>query len=86
MEGDEETVLYTKERIDYLVTFIFTVMIMALLILLVYTLWHLGGEAQTQKTTAITLAVLLVFSLMFLRILSFFTRAKRHDVLGCAVG
>lgn len=86
MQGDEETVLYTKERVGYLVTLIITAMILLLLILPIYTLWHLSGEAQTQKTTAVTVGVLLIFTLVFSGVLSFFTRAKRHEILGCAAG
>ncbi|KAF8856191.1 hypothetical protein BDZ45DRAFT_654497 [Acephala macrosclerotiorum] len=77
-------ILYSRRRIGFVVSLILTAMILALLIVPVYLLWHLTREAETGKSTAIIIGVLLVFTLIFSGALSLFTRAKRHEVLGSA--
>ncbi len=67
-----------------MVTLIITGMILALLIIPVYILWNLTRDIQSSKTVAITIAVLLVSTLIFSVVLSLFTRAKRHEVLASA--
>ncbi|RDW74875.1 hypothetical protein BP6252_06017 [Coleophoma cylindrospora] len=83
-KADENTILYDKGRIDALVTMIITAMILALLIIPIYVLWHLSNEVQDTTTTAVTIGVLLVFTLVFSAVLSLFTRARRHEILGAA--
>jgi hypothetical protein len=58
--------------------------IMVLLILPIYILWHISHSVESGKNTAITIGVLLIFTLLFSTVLSFFTRAKRHEILGAA--
>jgi uncharacterized membrane protein len=83
-KADENTILYDKTRINALVTVIITFMIIALLIIPIYLLWHVSQLLETTQTTAITIGVLLVFTLFFSTVLSFFTRARRHEILGAA--
>ncbi|KIM94110.1 hypothetical protein OIDMADRAFT_184533 [Oidiodendron maius Zn] len=83
-KADENTILYDKTRINALVTVIITFIIIALLILPIYFLWHISQLLETSQTTAITIGVLLVFTLVFSTVLSIFTRAKRHEILGAA--
>jgi drug/metabolite transporter superfamily protein YnfA len=89
-KADEQTVLYSKNRIDALVTMIITLMILFLLIIPIYVLWHLAGQLENGKasassrTVAATIGVLLVFTLIFSAVLSLFTRARRHEILGAA--
>ena len=83
-KADENTILYDKTRINALVTVIITFIIIALLILPIYFLWHISQLLETSQTTAITIGVLLVFTLVFSTVLSIFTRAKCHEILGAA--
>lgn len=59
-------------------------MVILLLIIPIYLLWHLSDEVQTTKTNSMTIGVLLIFTLVFSAVLSFFTRAQRHEILGAA--
>jgi len=77
-------VYFTKNRVDCFVTLIITAMILILLIVPIYLLWNLSEEMQTVHTNAIIIGVLLSFTLVFSAVLSFFTKAKRHEILGAA--
>lgn len=60
-------------------------MILVLLILPIYVLYHLvEGMPQTARTTGLCIGVLLVFTLLFSACLSLFTRMFSHalDNLG----
>jgi hypothetical protein len=59
-------------------------MILALLIIPVYLLWHLTRVIQSDKAVAIIIAVLLLFTLVFSAVIFLFTRAKRHEILASA--
>jgi hypothetical protein len=59
-------------------------MVLALLILPVYLLWHLTRAIQSGTAIAIVVVVLLVFTLIFSGALSLLTRAKRHEILASA--
>ena len=65
--------------------------IIALLIIPIYLLYNLAKASREadeqsldQDRTAISMGILLVFTLVFSAILSLFTRAKRHEILGAA--
>ena len=77
-------ILYSRSRIDFVVTLIITVMILALLVVPVYILWNLTRDFQSTRAVAIIIAVLLVSTLVFSAVLSLFTKAKRHEVLASA--
>jgi uncharacterized Tic20 family protein len=80
-------ILYSRERINFVVSLLITLMILALLIVPVYILWKLTRTANfTNATTAVIIGVLLVFTLVFSGVLSLFTRARRHEVLAAAAG
>jgi len=84
----DTVILFSRERINYVVSLIITIMILALLIIPVYLLWNLskGGDDMSNTTTAVIMGVLLVFTLVFSAVLSLFTRAKRHEILAAAAG
>ncbi|KAE8443151.1 hypothetical protein EG329_002320 [Mollisiaceae sp. DMI_Dod_QoI] len=84
---DSKIILYSRTRINMVVSLIITTVILALLIIPVYLLWHLtrSGDFNTT-TTAIIIGLLLVFTLIFSATLSLFTRAKRHEILAAAAG
>ena len=56
-------------------------MILILLVIPVYVLFRLSDNNDTGagRTNALSIGVLLVFTLAFLAVLSLFTRAKRHE-------
>jgi hypothetical protein len=65
--------------------------IIALLIVPIYLLYSLvkasskaDEQSLDQDRTATCIGILLVFTLLFSAILSLFTRAKRHEILGAA--
>jgi hypothetical protein len=61
-------------------------MILALLVVPVYILYHLIIADGNRATDAICVGCLLGFTLAFSVALSLFTRAKRHEILGAAAG
>jgi hypothetical protein len=80
-------VYFSAERISFCATSIIVVVILALLIVPIYLLYHLlaeTGDTFTGKTTASCVGILLVSTLAFSAALSLFTRAKRHEILGGA--
>ncbi|GME48356.1 hypothetical protein GTA08_BOTSDO01708 [Neofusicoccum parvum] len=78
-------VYYTRSRIEGLAAAIITFMILVLLVVPTYVLYHLTNDAdQNSHTTALCIGVLLVFTLAFSAVLSLFTRARRHEILAAA--
>lgn len=62
-------------------------MIVALLIVPIYLLYNLVKDKQgtlDAHSTGICIGILLVCTLLFSAVLSLFTRAKRHEILGAA--
>jgi hypothetical protein len=77
-------VYYTRSRIDRLVAVIIMAIILALLIIPIYLLYHLVNNLGNPRSGGTCLGVLLVATLAFSAILSLFTKAKRHEILGAA--
>lgn len=77
-------IYYTRSRINVLVNSIITFMILVLLVLPIYILYHLIKDVGTGKAYGICIGVLLLATLAFSAILSLFTRAKRHEILAAA--
>jgi len=67
-----------------MVSVIITAMVLALLILPVYLMWHLTRATQSGAAAAIIIGVLLISTLVFSGALSLFTRARRHEILASA--
>ncbi|GAB7325601.1 hypothetical protein MBLNU13_g09592t1 [Cladosporium sp. NU13] len=83
--GDE--VYYTQSRIDLCASSLITFMIVALLIVPIYLLYNLVKDTDGKlddHATGVCIAILLVCTLLFSAVLSVFTRAKRHEILGAA--
>jgi UDP-N-acetylmuramyl pentapeptide phosphotransferase/UDP-N-acetylglucosamine-1-phosphate transferase len=90
---DKNQVYYTRGRINACASIVIMFAIIALLIIpiyLMYTRVKASSKADTQfldqDGTATCIGILLVFTLLFSAILSLFTRAKRHEILGAAAG
>lgn len=86
-DGPRDEVYYTRSRIDLCASSLITIVITALLIVPIYLLYSLVKDQQGKldsHVAAVCIAVLLVCTLLFSGVLSLFTRAKRHEILGAA--
>ncbi|KAF1986968.1 hypothetical protein K402DRAFT_331180, partial [Aulographum hederae CBS 113979] len=81
---DPSAVYYDRTRIDRLVVCIITFMILVLLVVPIYILYHLVNDIASARAYGICIGVLLIFTLAFSAVLSLFTRARRHEILGAA--
>ncbi|KAH7050181.1 hypothetical protein B0J12DRAFT_89133 [Macrophomina phaseolina] len=78
-------VYYTRGRIEVFAAGVITFMILVLLVVPTYVLYHLTNDIeQGSRTTALCIGILLVFTLAFSAVLSLFTRARRHEILAAA--
>ncbi|PQE28352.1 Peptidase C14 caspase domain protein [Rutstroemia sp. NJR-2017a BBW] len=77
---------YSKSRKDIFVTSLLVLVLLLLLILPVFLLYRLTEQHNIEITYAVSIGVLLVFTLMFSAVLSLFTQAKRHEIFGAAAG
>ncbi|KAL8801499.1 MAG: hypothetical protein Q9182_004402 [Xanthomendoza sp. 2 TL-2023] len=78
-------IYYTKRRIDRLVTLIIGCLMLLLLIVPTYALYRVTTNMpEPRATNATSIGILLVATLMFSAILSLFTKAKRHEILGAS--
>ncbi|KAF2807251.1 uncharacterized protein BDZ99DRAFT_478754 [Mytilinidion resinicola] len=84
MKSNGDEIYYTRSRINLLVNSIITFVILILLVLPIYILYHLIKDVGTGKAYGICIGVLLLATLAFSAILSLFTRAKRHEILAAA--
>ncbi|EON69660.1 hypothetical protein W97_08941 [Coniosporium apollinis CBS 100218] len=83
---DPHNVYYTPDRIERFVVGIITSMILVLLIVPIYFLYHIvnGPARTTNRANALCMGILLVFTLAFSAVMSFFTRARRHEILAAS--
>jgi len=77
-------IYYTPSRIAKLVNSILTLLILTLLIVPIYVLYHMVNDIGTDRAYIISIGILLVFTLAFSAVLSLFTKAKRHEILAAA--
>lgn len=84
--GDEAAEKYfTQCRIERLGSGIISVFIMGLLVAPIYVLYHLTNDANRgPRTIAMCIVILMVSTLAFSAVASFFTKARRHEILGAA--
>jgi hypothetical protein len=59
-------------------------MVLILLVLPVYALYRISGVVENTTSKAVCIGILLVATLAFSAVLSLFTRARRHEILGAA--
>ncbi|KAH0561985.1 hypothetical protein GP486_003314, partial [Trichoglossum hirsutum] len=81
---DDRVIYYAKDRVETFVAILITIVIMALLVIPIYALFKLCMNAPPGKVPVLAIGVLLVFMLVFSAVLSAFTRAKRHEILGAS--
>ena len=87
----DRQVYYTRERINMCASLVILMVMVALLIIPIYVLYTLekasskdGNHSLELDSTGAYMGILLMFTLLFSAILSVFTRAKRHEILGAA--
>ncbi len=86
-EGDPNVRYFTKSRVDRVVNLLIIVMILTLLVLPVYALYHVSTAFQDigpNTINAVCIGILLASTLLFSAVLSLFTQARRHEVLGAS--
>ena len=82
---DDSIHYYDPNRISTCVTMIITTMVLALLVVPIYFLYKFSVEG-TIATSPDTIAVVLVFTLVFSAALTAFTKAKRHEIVAASAG
>jgi len=82
---------FSKDRISVLVTALITLFILLLLVLPIYALYKLSSSSGSSSSSSLTsnsnaacIGVLIVATLVFSAILSLFTKARRHEILGAS--
>lgn len=82
--NDKHVRYFSKNRIDYVVTSLITLWILILLIVPIYGLFKVSSEVNNPRSDATCIGVLVVATLVFSAIVSLFTKAKRHEILGAS--
>ena len=82
---DDSIHYYDRNRIATCVTMIITTMVLALLVVPIYLLYKFSVEG-TIATSPDTIAVVLVFTLVFSAAFTAFTKAKRHEIVAASAG
>ncbi|KAL9118101.1 MAG: hypothetical protein Q9187_005355 [Circinaria calcarea] len=75
---------YTRERIETFVNLIITLVIFILLVVPVYLLFHISAANELTASNPASIGILMSFTLVFSIVLSFFTRAQRHEILAAS--
>lgn len=84
--NDSNIHLFSRSRINFVVTLIITLIILGLLIAPIVGLFELMQYHNLSATDTGSIGILLVSTLVFSCVLSMFTKAKRHEVLAAAAG
>ncbi|KAL9006542.1 MAG: hypothetical protein Q9188_000702 [Gyalolechia gomerana] len=74
---------FTKLRVDRFVTLIISAIMLILLVVPTYALYYVTNM-NASSTNATCIGILLVATLVFSAVLSLFTKAKRHEILGAS--
>lgn len=77
---------FSKHRQDCLNTTILCLVLLSLLVLPVYVLFRLLKTHPDEKAYTESIGVMIIFMLLFSGVLSFFTKAKRHEIFAAAAG
>ncbi|KAK0121857.1 hypothetical protein ONS95_010136 [Cadophora gregata] len=77
-------VIWSRTRMNKFNLCVILTMILIHFVAPVYSLWYMARKKQTNSSTAVSVAVLLVFTCTLTAVLSQFTTAKRHELLSSA--
>ena len=83
--NDDSIHYYDRNRISTCVTMIITTIVLALLVVPIWLLYRFSIE-RTVATSSDTIAVVLVFTLVFSAALTGFTKARRHEIVAASAG
>ncbi|KAF2028209.1 hypothetical protein EK21DRAFT_114124 [Setomelanomma holmii] len=83
-DEDKYELYYTPSRINKLANSILPVLVLTLLVLPIYLLYHMVHDIRNDRAYSMCIGTLLVFTLAFSAILSLFTKAKRHEIFAAA--
>jgi uncharacterized membrane protein YhaH (DUF805 family) len=83
-DEDKYEIYYTPSRIAKLTNGILTVIILVLLVVPIYILYHMVHDIGTRDAYMTCIGTLLIFTLAFSSVLSLFTKARRHEILAAA--
>ncbi|MCJ1265852.1 hypothetical protein MMC22_005733 [Lobaria immixta] len=84
--NDPKMHYYTRSRINAFVTMIIMSIIVLLLVVPIWLLYHLSVTLSIQRSNIVCIGVLLVSTLIFSAVLSLFTKARRHEILAASAG
>lgn len=82
---DDNIHYYDRNRISSCVTMIITTIVLALLVVPIWLLYKFSVEG-TIATSPDTVAVVLVFTLVFSAAITGFTKARRHEIVAASAG
>jgi hypothetical protein len=83
-DEDKYELYYTPSRIAKLANGILMFLVLILLVLPVYLLYHMVHDIGSHDAYLVCIGLLLVFTLAFSSTLSLFTKARRHEILAAA--
>lgn len=83
-DEDKYEIYYTPARIALLANGILTIIILTLLVLPIYILYHLVHDIGGRQAYVTCFGTLILFTLAFSSVLSLFTKARRHEILAAA--
>ncbi|KAL8745305.1 MAG: hypothetical protein Q9190_002539, partial [Brigantiaea leucoxantha] len=83
---DPDIRYFTRSRINAFVTLIITCIILLLLVVPIWLLYHTSVVLDTNKSNLVCMGILLVSTLIFSAVLSLFTKARRHEILAASAG
>lgn len=84
--ADPKIRYFTRGRINAFVTLIITFIILLLLVIPIWLLYHISVTLDTNRSNIVCMGVLLVATLAFSAVLSLFTKARRHEILAASAG
>lgn len=85
-KNDDDSIhYYDRNRISSCVTMIITIIVLALLVVPIWLLYKFSIEG-TIATSPDTVAVVLVFTLVFSAAITGFTKARRHEIVAASAG
>lgn len=77
---------FSRERINICATTIITLIVLIILVVPIWLLFHLTVALKGEPSTTTIIGILVVSTLLFSAVVSLFTGAKRHEILAASAG
>lgn len=84
---EREIIIFSRERINLCASAIITAIVIGLLIVPIFLLYNMAKDNKNvldDHSTGAYIGILLVSTLLFSVVLSLFTMAKKHEILGAS--